>query len=317
MEDARRPVDVGPGAVEGVGVEDLRIPDGADAGHWAEMSREYVRLSGMRPPPGTRDVRGCFLPEEARPLVTEDGAANPPALVLTGMHRSATSLFARFLMASGIELGESLIGPLPSNPYGHFEDLRIVELHERALARAGGAAGAGPLRFDAAAREEAINFLRERRSLGAAWGWKDPRTCFFLDEWAELAPEATFVLLFREPLQVVDSMCRRKEQDPNTRAANSGALGAWIGHNRALLRFHRSHPRRSLLINVDRALAAPEPFMQVLRQRTTLPFESELFQRCYNPELLTRKNPTNRPVSWRLRIQANFLYRTLLRCSAV
>jgi hypothetical protein len=279
------------------------------------MSREYVRLSGMRPPEGSTDVRGCFLPAEARPLGREAGAAQavPPVFVLAGMHRSATSLFGRFLMASGIDLGETLIGPLPSNPYGHFEDIRFVDLHEGALKRhAAGRAG-----FNAAERSAAAAYVHDRRALGTAWGWKDPRSCFFLADWAELIPEATFLLLFREPLQVVDSMCRRKEQDTNTRAANSGALGSWIGHNRELLRFRKSHPERCVLIEVERAVQNPERFTTLLRQQTGFPFEAALFQRCFDSEILRRGKPAARPLSWRLRLQAQLLYAALRRRSAI
>lgn len=306
-----------PGSVEGVGVDDLRIPDGADAQHWAEMSREYVRLSGMRPPEGTADVRGCFLPAEARPLGGDprDARAVPPVFVLAGMHRSATSLFGRFLMASGIDLGETLIGPLPSNPYGHFEDIRFVDLHEEALRRR--EAAVDPSGFNAAERSAAVEYLCERRAAGRAWGWKDPRTCFFLADWAELIPEATFLLLFREPLQVVDSMCRRKERDANTRAANSGALGAWIGHNRELLRFHKSRPERCVLIEVERAVENPERFTALLRKRTGFPFEEALFQRCFDSEILRRGRPAARPLSWRLRLQAQLVYVALRRRSVI
>lgn len=278
------------------------------------MSREFVRLSGMQPPPGTREVHGCYVPETRR-LEAPSGPA--PVLVVTGMHRSATSLFARYLMASGVDLGESLIGPLPSNPYGHFEDLQVVQLHEEALARVGDEGRAGQLRFNGSALERAERLLQTRRRGNGVWGWKDPRTCFFLEAWAGLIPEAIFLLLFREPLQVVDSMCRRREVDPNTRASNSGALGSWIGHNRQLLRFQRQYPERGLLINVDRALAAPERFVAALRERTGLPFDVDLFQRCYDPALLSRKPRVQRPISWRLRLQANFLYRALLRASAI
>jgi hypothetical protein len=257
-------------------------------------------------------VHDCILPPEASAaaVLTKTGPA--PVVVLTGMHRSGTSLFARYLMASGVELGEALIGPLPSNPYGHFEDLAFVELHERALARS----WKHP-RFSEKERGAARQLVAERRARGIPWGWKDPRTCFFLSQWAELLPEAVFVLLFREPLQVVDSMCRRKEQDTNRADVNSGALGSWIGHNRELLRFHREHPARSLLVSVERAVRNPAGLAQALRERTGFPFEEERFRACYDAEILHTRKVTNRPVSWRLRIQAGLLHRALERASVV
>src|SRR3712207_4073700 len=114
-----------------MGIEDLRIPDGADADHWAETSREYVRLGGLPPPPGTRVEHGCYLPEAAAPA---GATATSGVIILAGSHRSGTSLLGRYLMASGVNVGKTLLGPLPSNPYGHFEDLELVQLHERSLA---------------------------------------------------------------------------------------------------------------------------------------------------------------------------------------
>ena len=44
------------------------------------------------------------------------------ALVVTGMHRSGTSMVAAYLQQAGVSIGRNLIGPAPGNPRGHFED---------------------------------------------------------------------------------------------------------------------------------------------------------------------------------------------------
>jgi hypothetical protein len=269
--------------------------------------------TGHEPPPGTRVVNGCILPgidPEAAEAVT--GTARPPALVLSGMHRSGTSLFGQYLMASGIQLGETLIGPLPSNPYGHFEDLAFVELHERVMLR-----DAQNPRFTAADRAQAAELVERRRGAGKPWGWKDPRGSFFLGEWVALIPEAHFLLLFREPLLVVDSMCRRKEQDLNTSAANSGALGSWIGYNRALLKFYRAYPERSVLLSVDRAIRDPEGTAAALRRLGGWPFQAERFRACYDTSILQTQPLKPRPLNPRLRLQARLLHYALLKASAI
>jgi len=289
----------------------LRIPTGASARDWERISREWVAESGHQPPPGARVVHGCILPgADHGPQSAPDRAGLPPALVLCGMHRSGTSLFGQYLMASGFQLGETLIGPLPSNPYGHFEDLAFVELHERALER-------DPLhpRFTAVERAQAVQLVELRRATGRPWGWKDPRASFFLSEWAAIIPEARFLLLFRDPLLVVDSMCRRKEQDLNTRAANSGALGSWIGYNRALLRFYRAHPDRTLLLSVDQAIRDPERTAGALRRFGDWPFQPDLFRACYDQKILQTRSLVTRPLNLRLRLQALLLHQGLLRAS--
>ena len=61
-----------------------------------------------------------------------------PIVAVAGMHRSGTSLFARFLNDSGIDLGERLHVDLRTNPYGHYEDEDFLELQRGELARAFG-----------------------------------------------------------------------------------------------------------------------------------------------------------------------------------
>lgn len=289
-------------------VGELRIPDQAASAKWADISREYVHRAGLSVPAGCRVIHGCIVPDTELATVRSPETSTPAALIVAGMHRSGTSLLGRFLIAAGISLGEALIGPLPSNPFGHFEDLELVQFHERILLR-----DPRRPRFTEADRAFAREMVARRRAAGGTWGWKDPRTSFFLSEWSELIPEATFLLLFREPMQVVDSMCRRKEHDPNTRAANSGALGSWIGYNRELLRFYRAQPGRCLLINLERAVENPARLTEVLERRISLALRPELFQACYDREILHLRPSVHRPVNLRLRLQAELLYRTLLR----
>jgi hypothetical protein len=47
-------------------------------------------------------------------------------LIVTGMHRSGTSLLASFLRAAGINLGENLYPADSANPLGYFEDLDFL-----------------------------------------------------------------------------------------------------------------------------------------------------------------------------------------------
>ena len=55
-------------------------------------------------------------------------------IIITGMHRSGTSLVASLLQEAGLSIGERLLGPSAGNRKGHFEDVDFVELHEDILA---------------------------------------------------------------------------------------------------------------------------------------------------------------------------------------
>ena len=52
-------------------------------------------------------------------------------LLVAGFHRSGTSVVTDLLQRSGLYVGEELLDPAPSNPYGHFEDTEVVDIHER------------------------------------------------------------------------------------------------------------------------------------------------------------------------------------------
>src|SRR5713101_2847172 len=60
---------------------------------------------------------------------------NMSAIVITGMHRSATSLLAEILMRAGVHLGppEQWLPADVSNPHGYFEDRRVIDLNDRLL----------------------------------------------------------------------------------------------------------------------------------------------------------------------------------------
>ncbi len=58
-------------------------------------------------------------------------------LIVTGMHRSGTSLLASILQSAGVRIGQELLAPDPRNKRGFFEDVDIYRFHEQALFRRG------------------------------------------------------------------------------------------------------------------------------------------------------------------------------------
>ena len=48
-----------------------------------------------------------------------------------------------------------------------------------------------------------------KNSMRQQWGWKEPRTCLFVDEYKGLLPSAKYFILFRDYPFVVDSLVRR------------------------------------------------------------------------------------------------------------
>lgn len=140
-------------------------------------------------------------------------------VVITGMHRSGTSMVARLLAASGLHLGadEDLIGPSPDNPDGFFEHKEVVRINEDLLEAAGGSWDLPPSAPWAIGGERFDELVHDAKALAGRlatprpWGWKDPRACLTAGFWTELHDDARFVICVRHPLEVALSLKRRNQ----------------------------------------------------------------------------------------------------------
>jgi hypothetical protein len=193
-----------------------------------------------------------------------------PTIIVAGMHRSGTSLTASLLAGAGIDLGSRLLGAGLGNDRGHFEDLDFKELHGRGLegwgiGEAGFTCQSGiRLPFFLRARAEAL--AADRTAAGRPWGWKDPRTVLFLEDWNEILPEAFHVVVFRRPWEVVDSFFRRG--DAAFVLNPPFAIAVWLHYNSLLLDFLRRFPRRCLPLEVSQIAADPPRLCRDVRDRT-------------------------------------------------
>ncbi len=130
--------------------------------------------------------------------------------IITGMYRSGTSLTTSLLQRGGINIGERLHAPGRWNPRGFFEDADFCEFHDRALLNRGMASHATKevvFKPTAVESEKAIAMVKQREGM-PLWGWKDPRTCLFLEFWHHLLPGAFFLFVYRHPLEVLLSLMR-------------------------------------------------------------------------------------------------------------
>ncbi|HEV2362712.1 MAG TPA: hypothetical protein VGS12_00790 [Caulobacteraceae bacterium] len=202
-------------------------------------------------------------------------------MIIVGFHRSGTSMLTRILHKAGLFVGEELLGGIPSNPYGHFEDKEILSFHDRVL----GAQGFSWM-FDGDADELVVppgeehwmrTFVGRRNSLHDKWGFKDPRVCLFLPQWSRVAESAMYVVVFRDFLETTQSLLNRQSRDIILQQGDKNAhlrfwrdpglaLRMWVSHNRAVLRFVERR-RASVLCVRHRQLLAGYPLLQQLRER--------------------------------------------------
>jgi hypothetical protein len=212
------------------------------------------------------------------------------------MHRSGTSLVASVLGEAGLDIGPD-IGLGVGQPRGHFEDRDFHDLHEEILA----AAGRSCFTADEASIQEIPPVFEERaRALVAAradrpfWGWKDPRTCLFLDLWERHLPQARYLFLYRHPVDVALSLWRRNT-DPELREDPWLAFRAWELYNRRLLALRDRHPERCFVAHAPALAADLAGFVRRLGSRLDLPLRGGDFSALYDADELAPSCQPPRP----------------------
>jgi glycosyltransferase involved in cell wall biosynthesis len=217
------------------------------------------------------------------------------ALVITGMHRSGTSLMASALGRMGVEIGPELVPPDARNPRGYFEDVEFLEFQRRLLREISSGVEDGHPdwgwttgeRLD---RSRLSRFRDPARSLAGSratrhryWGWKDPRTTLLLDFWDDVLADARYVLAYRFPWEVADSMQRTGEEVFLNHPEWS--LPIWTFYNRHLIEFYRTHADRCILVSAN-ALASGFPRVRsLLRDKLGVPIPQSVTDDPYEPGL--------------------------------
>ena len=190
----------------------------------------------------------------------------PRTVIVTGMHRSGTSLITSLFRKAGVDVGERLLSASNDNPRGFFEDIDFVEFHEQALHERGQNL---QVRRDfafvptASEHEKATTLIKQRES-HAVWGWKDPRTSLFLDFWQQIVPGACFVLVYRPPLDVLLSLIRRK--DLHSFGLLEG-LEYWYVYNSRIKEFCERHRGATLLCHTYSVIDRIEEFSELVRNK--------------------------------------------------
>ncbi|QYO63847.1 sulfotransferase family protein [Leptolyngbya sp. 7M] len=207
-------------------------------------------------------------------------------LIIVGMHRSGTSLTASLLQSAGVHIGEQLLAANSTNPKGHFENVDFFEFHQAVLRSQSlypeGWTLQASIEVEPFYREQAQQLV-ERNQTCSIWGWKDPRTTLFLEFWAELLPEANFVMVYRSPWEVVDSLYRRGDlilqQQPNL------AIKFWLHYNQKILSFYQQASNRCLLSNIETITQNQPAWIEAINQKfhiaLTIPSQQQ-----YEPSLL-------------------------------
>ena len=202
---------------------------------------------------------------------------NPTVVVITGMHRSGTSLTTSLLQSAGLFVGDRLLGKNLSNPKGHFEDLDFVEFHQSLLQSQGVCSEGWTDNSFQAISPEYIKIARhliEQRNIHTNWGWKDPRTTLFLNFWSDLIPHVKYVFVYRSPWEVVDSLFRRGDLLFQTNPEI--AVQTWFNYNQKILHFCNSTSHPFILLGIEDVINSPQFVIDSVNQKLSLNLRSPL-----------------------------------------
>ncbi len=193
-----------------------------------------------------------------------------PFYLCTGFHRSGTSLVANSMYANNVDMGTELMGPSFGNPKGHFEDVPLVNLHDRLLSINNTDwrySGYEPLTVTEpmlalmkSYLSKRVSCVKEARVLGA----KDPRAVFFLSHWENILGEnLKAILVFRDWRYSVSSLLKRHSReliqftspiqgrsvDYTFWSSPDVAVKMWLASAEAMLRHKTAFPNNTLLFN--------------------------------------------------------------------
>ncbi|AZO63877.1 MAG: hypothetical protein EOS85_08325 [Mesorhizobium sp.] len=176
-------------------------------------------------------------------------AARRTCIVVLGMHRSGTSALTRAISLLGADLPKNTLGANPTNETGHWEPVRLMELHDLMLAEAGSRwddwrsfdpadLGTARLRFYKA---EIARLIDEEYGTAPLFVLKEPRISRFVPLYADILKrmrlDACYVLIGRNPLAVIASL----EKRDGFTCGFSALL--WLRHELEAERATRGRPR--------------------------------------------------------------------------
>ncbi len=223
-------------------------------------------------------------------------AHRQPGVFVLGMHRSGTSVVAGVLAELGVDGGptETMFPADRFNSDGYWEQIPVVELHDRLLRGLGGFASAPPddtANIDPELLAEATDEIDEFVSgFDRPWFVKDPRQCLLLDVWERtLGRDDLVVLVSRDPDAVVRSL-RHRNGYPRDLAA-----GLWERYTAAVLR--AVDGRRCHIVQYEKLLDDPDTVVAELSETiATVTFGIER-QAGIDPDVLAQARALVRPAN--------------------
>ncbi len=180
-------------------------------------------------------------------------------LMVVGMHRSGTSLISNWLYKCGLQLGEHLLEAGTGNVEGHFEDVEFLRMHEEILTSnafpASGFVYDKVIDISVYQLEKLKSVIKVKNQLYRQWGWKEPRTCLFLDLYRKLLPNSKYLVIVRDYAAVVHSLLKRDFAELDEKYLHRKTLQRFVWlylrRGKTLRKFYKAHAEDYLKVYIE------------------------------------------------------------------
>lgn len=226
-------------------------------------------------------------------------------ILVTGMHRSGTSLVAMTMEALGVSFGDhsAFYAADQWNAKGYFERRDVMDINNRMITgfdrtESPLAALAGQVRYllepsiDGVAARGA-RYAEDMRAIVKESGVqaiKDPRFCLTWSAWADKIDIEACVVCIRHPFEVADSLRRRQ------RVPMRLGLRFWRYHMRSL---RERTPPGMVVLDLESLIERPEAELRMLASELRLGIDGEeamrRFQAAYEPGMAKTTTAGERP----------------------
>jgi len=216
-------------------------------------------------------------------------------LCITGMHRSGTSLIASWLEHCGLNIHNgNVIGPHIGNSKGHFEDKDFVNLHSSAILAEHPMSKNWQvfvdklMTFSDGHLSTAKKLVSERNEKFNNWGWKDPRSVLFLEQWKAIIPDLKVLLIWRPCSEVVRSLIDRSKgaSEGNVTITTRQSIKLWTSYNQRVCKYKAKYRKDTILLPLHYLLTHDSGVITLIRNKLGANLEYQPINGVYQPELL-------------------------------
>ena len=181
-------------------------------------------------------------------------------LIIAGFHRSGTSMLAQELNNAGLFIGERLMPPGISNADGHDEYMDFFTFHEKLL-RLNHTnwqyTSDVSLKIPQKCEVDMHRIINTRNVQHDQWGFKDPRSALFLDQWYTHLDSPYTVIIYRHFEECVNSLMHRaagdiiygQSSDISFWEDPTLAYRMWLSYNKQIITHVKKHPKTCLVVS--------------------------------------------------------------------